>query len=77
MLCADRLFQINNYYLSNYNDSEAMAKIKIPENELESIIAFVNPKSGGLKGKMVYEKFKNVLKSENVYDLSRSTPGQG
>ena len=77
MLSADRFLQINNYNLSS-NSNSHMADTQGRANEqTKSIIAFINPKSGGLKGNVVFEKFKKHLNSENIYDLSKSTPGQG
>lgn len=39
-----------------------------------SIIAFVNPKSGGQKGRRVLDKLKTLLPANNVFDLSVSDP---
>ncbi|UJR15802.1 hypothetical protein I4U23_002734 [Adineta vaga] len=35
----------------------------------EKIIAFVNPKSGGLQGQVVFEQLRIQIGEENVYDL--------
>lgn len=43
----------------------------------DSIIAFVNPKSGGQKGKTVLEKFRKHLKEGNVFDLTLGGPKNG
>ena len=45
--------------------------------ELEKIIAFVNPKSGGQKGDVIFEKLKRYLKEEQVFDLSEGGPKFG
>ncbi|CAF4679557.1 unnamed protein product [Rotaria sp. Silwood1] len=37
----------------------------------EKIIAFVNPKSGGLQGQFVFDQLKAQIGEENVYDLSK------
>jgi hypothetical protein len=44
---------------------------------LDSLIVFLNPKSGALKGRIVFEKFKNYLKSENIFDLSEINAKNG
>lgn len=46
-------------------------------HEYENVIAFVNPKSGGQKGKIIFEKLKNYLIKENIFDLSNETPAKG
>jgi diacylglycerol kinase (ATP) len=51
-----------------------VAKIR---NELESIVAFVNPKSGGQKGQHVIESLKNYLNKDNVYDITKGGPEPG
>lgn len=76
MLSSERLFQFNNLILSSDTETTVMSETdKHLANN--SIIVFINPKSGGLKGKFVYEKFKEYLKIENIFDLSKTTPGQG
>lgn len=72
MLSAERLFQLN-FNLST--EQESMTDKSL--DAYKEIIAFVNPKSGGLKGKAVYEQLKKHLNVENVFDLSQSTPKQG
>ncbi|RMZ92924.1 diacylglycerol kinase [Brachionus plicatilis] len=49
---------------------------KIASN-LETIIAFVNPKSGGQKGRIVFERLKNYLNRENIFDLTKGGPKPG
>jgi len=44
---------------------------------LELIIAFVNPKSGGQKGRVVFERLKNYLHKDNVFDLTKGGPKAG
>lgn len=44
---------------------------------LEKIIAFVNPKSGGQKGRIVFERLKNYLNGKNVFDLTKQSPKFG
>lgn len=44
---------------------------------LENIIAFVNPKSGGQKGRIVFERLKNYLHKDNVFDLTKGGPKPG
>jgi hypothetical protein len=44
---------------------------------LLDVIAFVNPKSGGQKGRIVYEKLKNYLVKENIFDLTKGGPKPG
>jgi hypothetical protein len=44
---------------------------------LEQIIAFVNPKSGGQKGRIVLERLKNYLHKDNVFDLTKGGPRPG
>ncbi len=44
---------------------------------LDQIIAFVNPKSGGQKGRIVFERLKNYLKKEHVFDLTKENPKLG
>lgn len=44
---------------------------------LKSLIVFVNPKSGGQKGRIVFEKLKNYLNEENIFDLSKEAPKNG
>jgi len=41
------------------------------------IIAFVNPKSGGQKGRIVFERLKNYLHKDNVFDLTKGGPKVG
>lgn len=45
--------------------------------DLEKIIAFVNPKSGGQKGRIVFERLKNYLHKDNVFDLTKGGPKPG
>ena len=40
----------------------------------QSMIAFLNPKSGGQKGQAVYEELLEFLSRENVFDLSKTNP---
>ena len=47
------------------------------QNNLELIIAFVNPKSGGQKGRVVFERLKNYLHKDNVFDLTKGGPKPG
>ena len=44
---------------------------------LENIIVFINPKSGGQKAYLVFEHFKKYLSNENVFDLSIAGPKPG
>jgi hypothetical protein len=44
---------------------------------LKSLIVFVNPKSGGQKGRIVFEKLKTYLNEENIFDLSKEAPRIG
>jgi diacylglycerol kinase (ATP) len=44
---------------------------------LGTIIAFVNPKSGGQKGRIVFERLKNYLNKENIFDLTKGGPKVG
>jgi hypothetical protein len=44
---------------------------------LKSVIVFVNPKSGGQKGRIVYEKLKMHLEEDQIFDLSQGTPSIG
>jgi hypothetical protein len=60
-----QIFELNPLELDQTNKS------------LESIVAFVNPKSGGQKGKIVYERLKNYLNSKNVFDLTKESPRTG
>lgn len=46
-------------------------------HHLSAIIAFVNPKSGGQKGRVVLESLKNYLPKENIFDLSKGGPRAG
>ena len=46
-------------------------------SNLETIIAFVNPKSGGQKGRIVFERLKNYLHKDNVFDLTKGGPKPG
>jgi hypothetical protein len=45
--------------------------------KLETIIAFVNPKSGGQKGRIVLERLKNYLHKDHVFDLTKGGPKPG
>lgn len=47
------------------------------KSHLELIIAFVNPKSGGQKGRIVLERLKNYLHKDNVFDLTKGGPKPG
>lgn len=47
------------------------------KHNLEQIIAFVNPKSGGQKGRIVFERLKNYLHKDNVFDLTKGGPKFG
>ena len=46
-------------------------------SNLENIIAFVNPKSGGQKGSVILERLKKYLHSGNVFDLTNEGPKSG
>jgi diacylglycerol kinase (ATP) len=46
-------------------------------SELDSLIAFVNPKSGGQKGQEVYEELHKYLPNENVFDINNGGSKQG
>jgi hypothetical protein len=46
-------------------------------DELVNVIAFVNPKSGGQKGRIIFEKLKNYLAKENIFDLTKGGPKPG
>jgi hypothetical protein len=64
--------------LSNYPGNPVQHPELHPmAGELTNIIAFVNPKSGGQKGRIIYEKLKNYLVKENIFDLSKGGPKQG
>lgn len=45
--------------------------------QLENVIAFVNPKSGGQKGRIIFEKLKNYLKKDHIFDLTKGGPKAG
>lgn len=47
------------------------------KSHLELIIAFVNPKSGGQKGRVVFERLKNYLHKDHVFDLTKGGPRPG
>jgi len=47
------------------------------KKNLDLIIAFVNPKSGGQKGRIVLERLKNYLQKDQVFDLSKGGPKVG
>jgi diacylglycerol kinase (ATP) len=47
------------------------------KSHLELIIAFVNPRSGGQKGRIVLERLKNYLHKDNVFDLTKGGPKPG
>ena len=44
---------------------------------LRNIIAFVNPKSGGQRGQIAFEKILKYLPEENVFDLTKGGPKLG
>lgn len=75
MLSSERYFQINSNFSSD--QSKTVENVSSSTEDNASIIAFVNPKSGGMKGKYVFEKFKNYLSENNVFDLSQETPNKG
>ncbi|CAF4326061.1 unnamed protein product [Rotaria sp. Silwood2] len=60
-------------YRTSGNNSSAMPEpfINITEHDAYEgkIIAFVNPKSGGLQGQVVFDQLKAQIGEENVYDL--------
>ena len=46
-------------------------------SQLTNVIVFVNPKSGGQKGIRIYENFKNYLKKDHIFDLTKGGPKAG
>jgi hypothetical protein len=64
--------------LSNYpaNPTQHPEFNKI-SSQLNDVIAFVNPKSGGQKGRVIYERLKNYLKKEQIFDLTKGGPKAG
>jgi hypothetical protein len=52
-------------------------KLETMKPFLKSVIVFVNPKSGGQKGRIVYEKLKRHLEEDNIFDLSQGAPSIG
>jgi diacylglycerol kinase (ATP) len=76
--------QTSSFYERDYFiqiDSKMSAKIekKLEKMQpfLQSVIIFVNPRSGGQKGRRVYEKLKSALPENNVFDLSQERPKIG
>ncbi len=52
-------------------------ELKKNADKLLNVIAFVNPKSGGQKGRIIFEKLKNYLVKENLFDLTKGGPKPG
>ena len=67
-----RLFKYKFAFIVLYADI-----VSAIASSLESIIAFVNPKSGGQKGRIVLERLKNYLHKDNVFDLTKGGPKPG
>lgn len=68
---------LKNYPSNPIQHPELNPELEIISDNLEQIIAFVNPKSGGQKGRVVYERLKNYLDRKNVFDLTREAPKAG
>ena len=75
--------QTSNFYGQDYTIVDTTMtsildkKLETLRPFLKSVIVFVNPKSGGQKGRIVYEKLKNYLNEENLFDLSQEAPRIG
>lgn len=68
---------LKNYPSNPVQQPELNPELEQMSKKLDSIIAFVNPKSGGQKGRIVYERLKNYLNKRNVFDLTVDGPRVG
>ena len=66
-----------NSIRSSHLNSNQIPGIDLGASNLENIIAFVNPKSGGQKGSVILERLKKYLHSGNVFDLTNDGPKSG
>lgn len=68
---------LQNYPANPVQHPELNPELDDIKHNLEKIIAFVNPKSGGQKGRIVFERLKNYLHKDNVFDLTKGGPKHG
>ncbi len=68
---------LGSYPANPIQHPELNPELASMKNSLELIIAFVNPKSGGQKGRIVFERLKNYLHRDNVFDLTKGGPKPG
>jgi hypothetical protein len=68
---------LQNYPANPVQHPELNPELDDIKHNLELIIAFVNPKSGGQKGRIVFERLKNYLHKDNVFDLTKGGPKVG
>ena len=68
---------LQNYPANPVQHPELNPELDDIKHNLEKIIAFVNPKSGGQKGRIVFERLKNYLHRDNVFDLTKGGPKFG
>jgi len=68
---------LEGFPLNPVQHPELNPELDYMRNDLKSIIAFVNPRSGGQKGPYVLESLKNFLHRDNVFDLTKGGPKPG
>jgi len=68
---------LQSYPANPVQHPELNPELSSMASSLATIIAFVNPKSGGQKGRIVFERLKNYLHKDNVFDLSKGGPKHG
>jgi hypothetical protein len=68
---------LQSYPANPVQHPELNPELSSMASSLATIIAFVNPKSGGQKGRIVFERLKNYLHKDNVFDLSKGGPRHG
>ncbi len=60
--------------LESYAKLSEELKATTNKDGFQNILAFLNPKSGGQKGRTVYEELLEFLSKHNVFDLSKENP---
>lgn len=68
---------LSSYPANPVQHPELNPELEDMKPHLDLIIAFVNPKSGGQKGRIVFERLLNYLQKDNVFDLTKGGPMPG
>ena len=66
-----------SYQHAQFKDSFKQQERSRYINEFKNIVVFLSMKSGGQKGSLVMEQFKDFLELDRIFDLTETKPLNG